>query len=57
MFRAPCPARPLLGLHCKSSIPNVKPALTHNLDNLSQEDAVRHILLEVLDETFVARFG
>lgn len=55
---SPCPAQPPLPrLHCNSSIPNAKPALTHNLDNLSQEDAVCHILLEVLDETFVARLG
>lgn len=42
------------GLHGNSSTPDVKSALTHNLDNLGQEDAVRHILLEILDETFVA---
>lgn len=31
--------------------------LTYNLDDLGQEHAISHILLEVLDEAFVARFG
>lgn len=54
VFHSPCSTRPCLGLHGDSSIPGVKSALTHNLDDLSQEDTVRHILLEILDETFVA---
>lgn len=32
-------------------------ALTHDLDDLGQEDAIGHILLEILDEPFVAGFG
>lgn len=31
--------------------------LTYNLDDLGQEHAIGHILLEVLDEAFVARFS
>lgn len=31
--------------------------LTYNLDDLGQEHTIGHILLEVLDEAFVAGFG
>lgn len=31
--------------------------ICYNLDDLGQEDAIRHILLEILDETLVAGFG
>lgn len=44
-------------LGCNPLAVRGKYELTYNLDDLSQEHTVSHILLEVLDEAFVARFG
>lgn len=44
-------------LYCNLLVLKGKYELTHNLDDLGQEYAISHILLEVLDETFVAGFG
>lgn len=51
------PCHPAGWLCCDSSALKEKYPLTHDLDDLSQEDTIGHILLEILDETFVARFG
>lgn len=44
-------------LGCNQLAVKGKYKLTYNLDDLGQEHAISHILLEVLDEAFVARFG
>lgn len=44
-------------LGCNPLAVRGKYELTYNLDDLSQEHTVSHILLEVLDEAFVARLG
>lgn len=44
-------------LGCNPLAVKGKYKLTYNLDDLGQEHAISHILLEVLDEAFVARFG
>lgn len=52
---AHCTALDCLG--CNLLAVKGKYELTYNLDDLGQEHAISHILLEVLDEAFVARFG
>lgn len=58
--RVPIPSAhgTFLGCLCCTSLAlRGKDGLTYNLDDLGQEHAIGHILLEVLDEAFVAGFS